>query len=131
MKKLFVVALMSAALVACGKKKKDEEAKDMTPPPTAEPAKTTEPAKPAEPVKAEEKAASDLPKECQDYKDAVAKLATCDKLDAATRETLKKSYDAASASWDKVAAEHKADLARDCKAGAEAVMSAAKNICGW
>jgi len=76
-------------------------------------------------------AGGDLPAECAEYKAAVEKLATCDKLPAASRAALKKSFDDASASWASMPAEQKAGLSTSCKAGTEAVMSSAKTPCGW
>jgi hypothetical protein len=84
--------------------------------------------------KVEDKAtppASDLPAECGEYKAAIDKLATCDKLDAATRDPLKSAFDTASAGWAKLSAEDKAKLGASCKAGADAVSAAAKTPCGW
>jgi hypothetical protein len=73
----------------------------------------------------------DLPKECEEYKAAIEKLASCDKLPQASRDALKQSYDAASAAWANVPAEGKAQLATGCKAGADAVTQSAKAVCGW
>jgi hypothetical protein len=67
----------------------------------------------------------DLPAECNDYKAAIEKLASCDKLPQAARDALKSSYDQASASWAGLPAEAKASLATACKAGADAVKQSA------
>jgi hypothetical protein len=72
-------------------------------------------------------AAAALPTECADYKAAVEKLATCDKLPAATRDTLKKSFDAAEKTWadfGKLPDAAKQAAIDSCKKGAEAVKAA-------
>ncbi len=73
----------------------------------------------------------DLPAECNDYKAAIDKLASCDKLPAQAKDALKNAYDQASAGWANLPAEAKANLATACKAGADAVMQSAKATCGW
>ena len=73
----------------------------------------------------------DLPKECADYKAAIEKLASCDKMPQQARDALKQAYDQASAGWANLPAESKAGLATACKAGADAVMQSAKATCGW
>jgi hypothetical protein len=76
-------------------------------------------------------AAGDLPSECADYKAAVDRLSTCDKMAPKAREALKKAFDDASAGWANLPADAKGGLAPACKAGTDAVMSAAKQTCGW
>ena len=76
-------------------------------------------------------AAGDMPAECAEYKAAIDKLATCDKMPPAAREALVKAFDDASAGWANLPAEAKAGLATSCKAGTDAVMAAAKTTCGW
>ncbi len=73
----------------------------------------------------------DLPKECADYKAAIEKLASCDKMPQQARDALKQAYDQASSGWANLPAEAKAGLATACKAGADAVMQSAKATCGW
>ncbi len=73
----------------------------------------------------------DLPKECDDWKAAVDKLASCDKMPEAQRKAMKDAFDQASAAWANVPAEGKAALAQSCKAGADAIMQSAKATCGW
>ena len=70
-------------------------------------------------------AGGDLPAECNDYKAAIEKLATCDKLPQATRDALKQSYEQTSAAWANVPAEGKAALATACKSAADAVKQSA------
>ena len=76
-------------------------------------------------------AAGDLPAECNDYKAAIDKLATCDKMPQQSRDALKQAYDQASTGWANLPADAKANLATACKAGADAVTSRAKQVCGW
>jgi hypothetical protein len=73
----------------------------------------------------------DLPAECNDYKAAIDKLSSCDKMPQQARDALKNAYDQASAGWANLPAEAKANLATACKAGADAVMQSAKQVCGW
>jgi hypothetical protein len=87
--------------------------------------------KPTEGAAAAAGDSGDLPKECQDYKAAIDKLASCDKMPQASRDALKKAYDQASTAWAKVPASAKAQLATACKAGADAVTTSAKSVCGW
>jgi hypothetical protein len=134
---LLAIAALSTTLGLAGCKKKDSTAAD----PNAKPAemkkdeakkdeaKPADPAaKPADPAA---KPAGDLPAECNDYKAAIEKLASCDKLPQATRDQMKSAFDTASASWGGMPAEAKASLKDACKAGADAVTNAAKATCGW
>lgn len=125
---LFAITALSFGLAAC-KKKKDEEAKE----PAAVTAEKTTEAKPAPKPddKATPAAAGDLPKECNDYKDAIAKLASCDKMPQQSRDALKQAYDQASAGWANLPADAKANLGTACKAGADAVTQSGKATCGW
>jgi len=75
--------------------------------------------------------AADLPSECSDYKVAVERLSTCEKMAPKAREALKKAFDDASAGWANLPADAKSGLAPACKAGTDAVISAAKQTCGW
>ena len=76
-------------------------------------------------------AAADLPAECNEYKAAIDKLSTCDKMPQQSRDALKQAYDQASTGWANLPAEAKANLAAACKAGTDAVTSSAKQVCGW
>src|SRR5215467_5537172 len=111
-----IVALTATIGLAGCKNKRDTEKKDETPAKTTEPAtpdpnakpdpaKTdpakTDPAK-TDPAKTDDHAAANLPAECNDYKAAVDKLASCDKLPAASRDALKQSYETLSKTWANV-----------------------------
>jgi len=75
-----------------------------------------------------------LPAECNDYKAMVDKLAGCDKLPAASRDMLKKSFDDSAKAWvnlDKLPADAKTALVNGCKQGAEALKKAAGATCGF
>ncbi len=63
--------------------------------------------------------------ECDDYKAAIDKLASCDAIPEATRKMMKDSFDQASGAWASLPAEGKAAAATGCKAGADAVKQAA------
>jgi hypothetical protein len=76
-------------------------------------------------------APSGLPKECDDYKAAVDRLAACEAMSKGARETLVKAYQDASEGWKKLPDAAKDKIRVSCKAGAEAVISAAKTQCGW
>lgn len=77
---------------------------------------------------------SGLPTECAQYKSMMEKLATCAAYPQAARDTLKKTYDAASQAWanfDKLPAASKATLETSCKQGVEALKKAAGATCGF
>jgi hypothetical protein len=63
--------------------------------------------------------------ECDEYKAAIDKLASCDAIPAETRKMMKDSFDQASGAWASLPAEGKAAAATGCKAGADAVKQAA------
>jgi hypothetical protein len=63
--------------------------------------------------------------ECDEYKAAIDKLASCDAIPEATRKTMKDAFDQASGAWASLPAEGKAAAATGCKAGADAVTQAA------
>ena len=72
--------------------------------------------------------------ECDDYKAAMEKLASCDKFDATMKATFKTAYEATSASWANLKdlpAEARAALATGCKTSADAITTAGKAACGW
>jgi hypothetical protein len=73
----------------------------------------------------------DLPKECQDYKAAIDKLSSCDKMPQQARDAMKQGFDTASKAWAGLPADAKASLATGCKAGTDAVNQSAKAVCGW
>jgi hypothetical protein len=133
---LFVAATLTATLAFTGCKKKDEAAKDnkdtaaqkTTEGSAAAPAAAPTAAAPAAAAPA---AAGNLPAECNDYKAAIDKLASCDKMPQQARDALKQAYDQASAGWASLPAEAKANLATACKAGTDAVTTSAKQVCGW
>ena len=134
-KLLTIVAMTTGlGLAACrtepAKTQEAPAAKPAEPLPTE--AKPTE-AKPAEAKpeapKAQPTAAADLPAECAAYKAGIEKLATCDKLPAETRASLKQAYDASSAAWASVPAEGKAALATACKSAADAIAQTAAAAC--
>lgn len=135
MRTLFAIAALAGASFATGcNKDKDKATAGETKPVEAKPveAKPGE-AKPAEAKPAEAKpddkttpaAAGDLPAECADYKAAIAKLASCDKLPKEQRDALQKAFDATSASWANVPAEGKAAVAQACKQAADGLKQTA------
>ncbi|MFN0251276.1 MAG: hypothetical protein ACKV2T_30655 [Kofleriaceae bacterium] len=63
--------------------------------------------------------------ECDEYKAAIDKLASCEAIPEATRKTMKDAFDQASGAWAALPAEGKAAAATGCKAGADAVKQAA------
>ena len=78
--------------------------------------------------------AADLPKECADYKAAMEKLATCDKMPAAAKDGMQQGFKAMAEGWANVAnlpPEAVKAMTDGCKAGTDALMKAAKPICGW
>jgi hypothetical protein len=135
---LFAVAALAATICAAGCKKKGDG--DSAP-------KTDEAAKPddkmAKPddkmAKPDDKAAAaaapgEIPSECADYKAAVTKLASCDKMPQQTRDALKASYDTMSAGWaqaSNASPDVKKAMATGCKTSADSLMTTAKAVCGW
>ena len=73
----------------------------------------------------------DLPQECQDYKAAIDKLASCDKMPQQARDAMKQGFETASTAWEGLPADAKKSLATGCKAGVDAVNQSAKAVCGW
>ena len=63
--------------------------------------------------------------ECDDYKAAIDKLASCEAIPEATRKTMKDAFDQASGAWASLQAESKAAAATGCKAAADATKQAA------
>lgn len=157
MKKLtsvFAVAALSLGMMAC-KKKKDDGA-DNNAPKTDEGSAMAKPddkmAKPddkmAKPADGSGSAMApagsgaapaaagggDLPQECQDYKAAMEKLASCDKMPQASKDALKQGYDAMSQGWANISSlppEAKKAMADGCKQGTDALMQSGKALCGW
>jgi len=142
---LFAVVALATTLGLAGCKKKTDGAatadkpaegdvkKDTTATPTPTPDKaapaaagTAAPAAGTAPA-----AAGNLPAECNEYKAAIDKLATCDKMPQQARDALKQAYDQASTGWANLPADAKANLATACKAGTDAVTTSAKQVCGW
>jgi hypothetical protein len=72
--------------------------------------------------------AAGLPAECAEYKAMVEKLMTCDKYPAASRDAMKKGFDAASKAWDnfdKLPADAKKTMTEACKTAAAALKTGA------
>jgi hypothetical protein len=63
--------------------------------------------------------------ECDEYKAAIDKLASCEAIPEATRKTMKDAFDQASGAWASLPAEGKAAAATGCKAAADATKQAA------
>ena len=59
--------------------------------------------------------------ECDAYKAAIDKLATCDKIPEAARKQMKDAFDQAAGAWKSLPADAKAQAATGCKAAADAV----------
>jgi len=136
------VALSVLALAACGSKKE-------SPPPAAGSAAAAEPARgssgaSAAPTPAVGSAAagsaaapvvvpsSDLPAECNEYRETVQQLAGCgDALPQATRDNLQKQFERQWAGWEKLPEQDKRTLASICKSSADSVKAAAAAACRW
>jgi hypothetical protein len=76
-------------------------------------------------------ASGQLPRECQQWKDALERLAKCDQMPEAAKKSLRQAYDTAAAAWLSLPAEDRAHLAGSCQAGANAILESAKLTCGW
>jgi hypothetical protein len=72
-----------------------------------------------------------LPKQCDDYRVAINKLATCEALPKQARETLVKGYSEAAVGWKALPEAAKEKVGVSCDAAAKAVISTAKGPCGW
>ncbi len=68
--------------------------------------------------------ARSMPPECDAYRDAIDKIARCEKIPADTRQALKDAFMQMSSAWDQVPVDAMADIAAACKAGADAVRQA-------
>jgi hypothetical protein len=101
-------------------------AADRPAPPPAQP-----PALPSTPSTPTKLGPSGLPVECDDYKAAIDKLATCNKLAPDAKDSLIQAYQAASTGWTKLPEDARRTLATTCKAAVESVNAAAKTQCGW
>ncbi|NVB81702.1 MAG: hypothetical protein HOV81_25125 [Kofleriaceae bacterium] len=74
-------------------------------------------------------AGGEIPQECKDYKAAVERIQTCDAVPQAARDTLRASFDKASAGWEKLGSrEH---LKPSCKSATDAVVAVGRQKCGW
>jgi len=131
MKLVSMLAIVAA--LGCGSKSNDGDKKSDDKTAAAQP-KPIDNAKPADNAKPDEKKsdekkvddkASDMPAECGEWRDAVAKLASCEKLPAQSRDQLKTAYETAAAGWANLPADGKAAVAQACKGGVEAVKQAA------
>lgn len=71
------------------------------------------------------------PAECEAYKAAIEKLATCTSLDVATRAKLRHAYNESAAKWNAAGSADKAGLAQQCKDGLTALEGEAKAPCKW
>jgi hypothetical protein len=72
-----------------------------------------------------------LPAECDDYKAAIDRLAACESLSAAARETFVKGYQESAARWASMPESSRATLSTACQGGVDAVRAVAKARCGW
>ena len=126
----FVAITTGLGLTACktepAKTQETPVAKPAENPPTETKPTETKPteAKP-EDTKAQPTTAGDLPAECAAYKAGIEKLATCDKLPAEARASLKQAYEASATGWARVRGEGKAALATACKTAADALAQTA------
>lgn len=76
-------------------------------------------------------ATSGLPKQCDEYKAAIDRLATCEAMPKEARAMLVKAYTDASAGWKSLPEAAKEKIGVSCEAGAKAVISTAEGPCGW
>jgi hypothetical protein len=136
---LFGTLALASTLALTGCKKKDEAPKEPAAtetPKAAEPAAAPAAADPAAAPAAADPAAAapaaaagDLPAECAEYKAAIEKLATCDKLPAASKDGLKTSWTAIETSLAGAAVpEAKAAVASGCKTAAESLKTTASAV---
>ncbi len=72
--------------------------------------------------------------ECERYKQRIEQLMACDRLPQQSRDALKQGYDAMTAGWAQMkdmSEEEQKALHGGCKAGADAIEQAVKDLCGW
>ena len=108
---------MTETMAAASKQMQEDMMKAMTPPAadgSAAPAAA---------------AGGDMPQECKDYKAAIEKLATCDKLPQASRDAMKTGYETWEKSFANMPAEGKAAAGTACKAAADGVNQTASAMC--
>ena len=134
--KLVAMLVAVAALSAGCKKDKDtaptaQTAEPGAPPPSPAPAPKPAPAVPPQPTTPTKLGPNGLPVECDAYKTAIDKLASCPKLAPDAKDSLVQAYNAASASWAKLPEDSRKNLVATCKAAVESVNAAAKTQCGW
>ena len=108
--------------------KKPEEKKDDTPvqveaKPAAPPANPA----PVKPDPGAPAAPADLPPECAQLKDMIAKMNACEKFDASAKGQLTKQADTLMTSGGA----DKAALATQCKGTADAIQKAGAAACSW
>jgi hypothetical protein len=123
--KLIAIIAITTGFGLAGCKKEPEKTQE-TPvakptEPMAKPEDTT--AKPTAPTAPT--AAADLPAECGEYKAAIEKIASCDKVPQQQRDALKQAYDTSSSAWATVPADGKAALAASCKSATDAIKTSA------
>jgi hypothetical protein len=118
--------LFAMALAAMGCKGKSDSEQQPAPAPAPAPAPPQQPIKKEPPI-----AVAGVPTECTDYKAAIERLSTCDKLDVQTRAKLRHEYNIAANMWNQMSTADKAKLVDACKGGIHAVEEAAKTPCGW
>lgn len=131
--KLIAIIAMTTGFGLAGCKKDPDKTQEQTP--VAKPTETmpTPADKPTEVKPTEDTtakptaptAAADLPAECAEYKAAIEKIATCDKLPQQQRDALKQAYDTSSSAWATVPADGKAALAASCKSATDAIKTSA------
>ncbi len=82
----------------------------------------------------EKKRAAELPVECERYRLAMAKIATCDKLPRASRDALQQGFEAMSHGWASVAnqsTDARRAMVAGCRQALDAIEQIGKPICGW
>ncbi|HEU0034344.1 MAG TPA: hypothetical protein VFQ53_27165 [Kofleriaceae bacterium] len=130
---------LAFGLAACPKKqdepKRDEATKPTTEATTPDKTATPPPQQPAPSPTGSAPAGSGatiggLPAECNQYKELVDKLATCEKL-GAQRDTLKANFDESWKAWAALPPDSRASVAPACKAAADSLRTTAAAACGW
>ena len=126
MTKLIAILAMTTGFGLAACKTDPDKTKETAPvaKPTENTAKPTD-VKPTEEAKPTPTAAADLPAECAEYKAAIEKIGTCDKVPQQQRDALKQAYDTSSSAWANVPADGKAALATSCKSATDAIKTSA------
>lgn len=79
----------------------------------------------------DKKRAMKLPAECEAYRAAVEKLASCPQMPQPSRDALRQSMESAMKMWAATPPSDRRGLIEGCKAAVDAINQSGSAICGW